>query len=64
MSFCKNCGENLTIYRTWRTITETLCRNKKRCDVPSHFLHDGLELSEQKAIARAFNVYFANIGTV
>ena len=48
--------------KTWRTISETLCRNKKHCDVPSRFFHDGKELSEPKAIANAFNVYFANIG--
>ena len=48
--------------KTWRTIGETLCRNKKHCDVPSRFFHDGKELSEPKAIANAFNVYFANIG--
>ena len=48
--------------KTWRTISETLCRNKKHCDVPSRFFHDGKELSESKAIANAFNVYFANIG--
>ena len=35
---------------------------KKHCDVPSRFFHDGQELSEPKAIANAFNVYFANIG--
>ena len=23
--------------KTWRTISETLCRNKKHCDVPSRF---------------------------
>ena len=48
--------------KTRRTISETLCRNKKHCDVPSRFFHDGKELSEPKAIANAFNVYFANIG--
>ena len=49
--------------KTWRTFSETLCRNKKKhCDVPFRFLHDGLELSEPKTIATAFNVYFANIG--
>ena len=48
--------------KTWRTISETLCRNKKHCDVPSRFFHDGKELSGPKAIANAFNVYFANIG--
>ena len=48
--------------KTWRTISETLSRNKKHCDVPSRFFHDGKELSEPKAIANAFNVYFANIG--
>ena len=47
--------------KTWRTISETLCRNKKHCDVPSRFFHDGKELSEPKAIVNAFNVYFANI---
>ena len=48
--------------KTWRTISETLCQNKKHCDVPFSFFHDGKELSEPKAIANAFNVYFANIG--
>ena len=45
-----------------RTISETLCRYKKHCDVPSRFFHDGQQLSELKAIANVFNVYFANIG--
>ena len=28
--------------KTWRTISETLCRNKKKhCDAPSRFFHDG-----------------------
>ena len=42
--------------KTWRTISETLRRNKKHCDVPSRFFHDGKELSEPRAIANAFNV--------
>ena len=49
--------------KTWRTISETLCEiKKKHCDVPSRFFYDGLQLSKRKAIANAFNVYFANIG--
>ena len=44
--------------KTWRTISETLCRNKKHCDAPSRFFHDGKELSEPKAIANAFIIIY------
>ena len=47
--------------KTCRTISKMLCRNKKHCDVPSRFFHDGQELSEPKAITNTFNVYFAII---
>ena len=34
--------------KTWRTINETLIRNKKICDLPPSFVHDGLTLSNPK----------------
>ena len=48
--------------KTWRTINETLNRNKKSSNVPSLFYDNGRTLSNMKEIANAFNVYFANIG--
>ena len=48
--------------KTWKTINETLNRNKKNSNVASIFYHNGNVLSNAKDIANAFNVYFANIG--
>ena len=48
--------------KTWKTINETLNRNKKNFNVASIFYHNGNVLSNAKDIANAFNVYFANIG--
>ena len=48
--------------KTWRTINETLNRNKKSSNVPSLFYDNGRTLSSMKKIANAFNVYFASIG--
>ena len=48
--------------KTWRTITETLTRNKQDSELPSIFFHDNKELTNPTEIANAFNVYFANIG--
>ena len=48
--------------KTWRTINETLNRNKKSSNVPSLFYDNGRTLSNMKEMANAFNVYFANIG--
>ena len=48
--------------KTWRTINETLNRNKKSSNVPSPFYDNGRTLSNMIEIANAFNVYFANIG--
>ena len=48
--------------KTWRTINETLSRNKKKCDIPPSFVHNGRTLSNSKEIANVFNSYFANIG--
>ena len=48
--------------KTWRTINETLSRNKKKCDLPPSFEHNGRTLSNSKEIANTFNLYFANIG--
>ena len=48
--------------KTCHTINETLSRNKKKCDLPPSFVHNGRTLSNSKEIANAFNVYFANIG--
>ena len=48
--------------KTWKTINETLNRNKKNSNVASIFYHNGNVLSNAKDIANAFNIYFANIG--
>ena len=48
--------------KTWKTINETLNRNKKNSNVASIFYHNGNVLSNAKDIANAFNVYFANKG--
>ena len=47
--------------KTWRTINETLNRNKKSFNEPSLFYHNGKNLSNTEEIANEFNVYFANI---
>ena len=44
--------------KTWKTINETLNRNKKNSNVASIFYHNGNVLSNAKDIANAFNVYF------
>ena len=49
--------------KTWRSINETLSRNKKTCDLPSTFFHNGRTLSNTNEIANTFNLYFfPNIG--
>ena len=48
--------------KTWRTINETLNRNKKNGDLPTTIFHDDVQLSDAKEIATTFNTYFANIG--
>ena len=48
--------------KTWKTINETLSRNKFMFELPSTFLHDDLELTDPIEIPNAFNTYFANIG--
>ena len=52
--------------KTWRTINETLTRNKQGSEIPSILFHDDKELTNLKIkkneIANAFNVYFGNIG--
>ena len=50
------------IKKTWRTINKTLNRNKKNGKLPTNLFHDGVELSDAKEIATAFNSYFATIG--
>ena len=48
--------------KTWKTINETLSRNKFISELPSTFLHDDLELTDPIEIANAFNTHFASIG--
>ena len=50
------------VNKTWRTINETLTRNKQGSELPSIYFHDDKELTNPTEIANAFNVYFANIG--
>ena len=48
--------------RTWKVISETLNRNKRKHDMPSLFTHERRDLVDSTEIANAFNTYFANIG--
>ena len=48
--------------KTWRTINETLSRDKISSELPSIFYHNDLELTNPTEIANAFNMHFANIG--
>ena len=48
--------------KTWRSINETLSKNKKTCDLPPTFFHNGRTLSNTNEISNTFNLYFANIG--
>ena len=41
--------------KTWKTINETLSRNKFIFELPSTFLHDDSELTDPIEIANAFN---------
>ena len=47
--------------KTWKTINETLSRNKFISELSSTFLRNDLELTDPIEIANAFNTYFANI---
>ena len=47
--------------KTWRSINETLSRNKKICDLQATFFHNGRILSNTNEIANTFNLYLANI---
>ena len=48
--------------KTWRTINETLSRDKISSELPFIFYHNDLELINPAEIANAFNMHFANIG--
>ena len=50
------------IKKTWKTINETLNRNKNGSELLSRFLHNDVEILDPKNIANAFNEYFENIG--
>ena len=47
--------------KTWRTINETLSRDKISSELPSIFYHNDLELTNPTEIANAFNMHVANI---
>ena len=48
--------------KTWKTINETLSKNKQILELPSSFFHNGKELTNPSEIASEFNKHFANIG--
>ena len=48
--------------KTWKTINETLSKNKQILELPSSFFHNGKELTNPSDIASEFNEHFANIG--
>ena len=48
--------------RQWSTINEILHKQTKKTKFPDHFVIDGKQITDQKAISNAFNNYFVNIG--
>ena len=49
--------------KTWKTINDTLNRNKNKKSFPSEFISsDGNPICDHKTIANAFNDFFINIG--
>ena len=48
--------------KTWKTINETLSKNKQILELPSSFFHNGKELTNPSENASEFNKHFANIG--
>ena len=48
--------------KTWKTINETLSKNKQILELPSSFFHNGKVLTNPSEIASEFNQHFANIG--
>ena len=50
------------IKKTWKTMNETLSKNKQILELPSSFFHNGKELTNPSEIASEFNKHFANIG--
>ena len=48
--------------KIWKTINETLSKNKQILEIPSSFFHNGKELTNPFEIASASNKHYANIG--
>ena len=48
---------------TWKTINETLGKNKKDSKLPTYVQHNNTTLSNPTEIANVFNDFFVNIGT-
>ena len=48
--------------RQWFTINEILHKQTKKTKFLDHFVIDGKQITDQKAISNAFNNYFVNIG--
>lgn len=49
--------------KTWRTINDTLNRNKKKNEFPKEFQVNNESITDPTNIANHFNDFFANIGT-
>ena len=54
----KNCMKN-----TWKTINETLGKNKKDSKLPTYVQHNNTIVSNPTEIANVFNDFFVNIGS-
>ena len=63
-SYYHRCFENAKndMKRQWSTINEILHKQTKKTKFPDHFVIDGKQITDQKAISNAFNNYFVNIG--
>ena len=63
-SYYHRCFENAKndMKRQWSTINEILHKQTKKTYVLDHFVIDGKQITDQKAISNTFNNYFVNIG--
>ena len=63
-SYYHRCFENAKndMKRQWSTINEILHKPTKKTKFPDHFVIDGKQITDQKAISNAFYNYFVNIG--
>ena len=50
------------IRKTWETLKEIINKKTFKSDLPSRFIHEGIEVIGPKNVADKFNEYFTEIG--